>query len=893
VWRTDRTFRASDTGATREHLIHLLDKDSPGSYTFHFRVEDHVAPAITALEDLSGAVQTTAVDGLNITFSEEIDLATFGPADFTLTKNGAAVDLAGLAPALTLVGGTVYHLGGLAPVTAGDGNYDLTFDAHGMTDLVGNAGANAMSSHWAMGAAAPVILDVQQPASPRTNAMASLDVVFSRTMNAATFDFNDLALTLNGVAVTLDAGVSVAPLAGNSFRVAGLDAFTAADGDYVLTMLAAGTTDDGGIAGVGQFSRAWRKDSAGPQVAAVEHLATDPRNIVVMSLDVNFTEAIAPASFDWHDITLTRNGGANLITDAVSVAQVDADTYRITGFNWVVGQPGEYVLTVNAAGINDLAGNAGSGSGAETWVMDTVDPAAPTGLAITPDNGVSDTDGRTNTLDITLTGNLSETGLTVRLADVTSNTDLGYAAVTGTTFSGSFTLSGAGAHKLRARAVDAAGNTADSFFDVFVDTTAPGVASLSGVSPNPRTAPLDTLDVTLDEAVTPGCFTYVDLALTKDGAAVPLNPSVSVALLSGNTYRVAGLTGFTGEAGAYRLTAAAAGLTDRVGNTGVGSKSAEWIMSTSQTPGSIQGVCFDDTDGDGVVDTGEPPLAGRTVFLDADADGALDAGEVSVTSGADGAFAFNDLTPGAYRVAQVRPAGWLLTAPAAGYYDVNLAEGQSAAGRDFANFQPGIISGVKFHDLNANGVKDAGEPALAGWTIFIDADRDGVLDASEQSLVTAQDGAFAFTGIGPGMVLVGELPQAGWQRTTPEALHRVRSGYTAVADVGNVQLASISGIKYNDLDGDGQRDPGEPGLAGWTIFLDRDADGALDPDETSTTTDADGRYSFTGLLPGAYTVAEVQQAGWTQTSPVSTVPGSGSGVSTTGSQVNMETLGTR
>ena len=31
VWRTDRTFKASETGATRENLIHLLDKNSTGS----------------------------------------------------------------------------------------------------------------------------------------------------------------------------------------------------------------------------------------------------------------------------------------------------------------------------------------------------------------------------------------------------------------------------------------------------------------------------------------------------------------------------------------------------------------------------------------------------------------------------------------------------------------------------------------------------------------------------------------------------------------------------------------------------------------------------------------------------------------------------------------------
>ena len=38
------------------------------------------------------------------------------------------------------------------------------------------------------------------------------------------------------------------------------------------------------------------------------------------------------------------------------------------------------------------------------------------------------------------------------------------------------------------------------------------------------------------------------------------------------------------------------------------------------------------------------------------------------------------------------------------------------------------------------------------------------------------------------------------------------------------------------------------------------------------TTDGNGSYSFDGLDPGTYTVAEVQQPGWQQTSPVGSVP---------------------
>ena len=83
---------------------------------------------------------------------------------------------------------------------------------------------------------------------------------------------------------------------------------------------------------------------------------------------------------------------------------------------------------------------------------------------------------------------------------------------------------------------------------------------------------------------------------------------------------------------------------------------------------------------------------------------------------------------------------------------------------------------------------------------------------------------------------------------------------------------SISGMKYGDLNANGVKDPGEPGLAGWTIFLDTDLDGQFDPGETSTLTQADGSYLFSDLAPGPYAVAEVPRSGWQQTFPPSTPP---------------------
>ena len=90
----------------------------------------------------------------------------------------------------------------------------------------------------------------------------------------------------------------------------------------------------------------------------------------------------------------------------------------------------------------------------------------------------------------------------------------------------------------------------------------------------------------------------------------------------------------------------------------------------------------------------------------------------------------------------------------------------------------------------------------------------------------------------------------------------------------------IQGTIWNDLNGNGIRDPGEPGQSGVTVFLDLNQDGLLDPGEPSTLSGADGSYAFTGLIPGnTYVVAEALPPGLQQTSPASppgrsvTVPG--------------------
>src|SRR4029079_355832 len=110
----------------------------------------------------------------------------------------------------------------------------------------------------------------------------------------------------------------------------------------------------------------------------------------------------------------------------------------------------------------------------------------------------------------------------------------------------------------------------------------------------------------------------------------------------------------------------------------------------------------------------------------------------------------------------------------------------------------------KFEDLDADGAaREAGEPGLGGWTIYVDYDDDGVLDATEPAAVPAAvTGAYSITGITPGTWKVKEVAQAGWTNSFP-ALHYYQETFTSGAlktgnDFGNWRNATKSGYKFED-----------------------------------------------------------------------------------------------
>jgi uncharacterized protein (DUF2141 family) len=183
-----------------------------------------------------------------------------------------------------------------------------------------------------------------------------------------------------------------------------------------------------------------------------------------------------------------------------------------------------------------------------------------------------------------------------------------------------------------------------------------------------------------------------------------------------------------------------------------------------------------------------------------------------------------------------------------------------------AGVNTGSISGLKFNDLNGNGVQNAGEPGLQGVTVFLDANGNGVLDAGEATRITDVNGNYTFAGLAAGTYLVRQVTPPGIVNTTPNPVTVTLTSGQNVTGVnfGDFRLTSIGGTKFRDTNGNGVRNAGEPGLKGWTIFLDANRNGRLDAGETRTTTDANGNYTFANLAPGTYSVREVRRLGWVQ-----------------------------
>ena len=298
--------------------------------------------------------------------------------------------------------------------------------------------------------------------------------------------------------------------------------------------------------------------------------------------------------------------------------------------------------------------------------------------------------------------------------------------------------------------------------------------------------------------------------------------------------------------------------------------------------GTVAGTVFEDRNENGIKEAGEPGIAGWAMFIDTNGDAIPNPGEPAAATAADGTYRITGVTAGNATVFEVPTGGLRPTVgglfPLVGASDrrvVTVTAGATATA-NFGNLIPqvGSIQGTVRNDLNGDGLPGAGEPALAGRTVFVDLNANGLVDAGEPTRVTDAAGGYSFAGIHTGSYTIGEVVPAGWINAVDSPASRgvnVALGSANTVDFFDLvpAVGSISGIVFNDVDGNGGQTAGEPGLTGWQVFIDTDGNGISGATEPTTLTDPAGAYSFTGVPYGPVTVREVAPTDWVATNPLS------------------------
>ncbi|MFA7606440.1 MAG: SdrD B-like domain-containing protein [Rhodocyclaceae bacterium] len=297
---------------------------------------------------------------------------------------------------------------------------------------------------------------------------------------------------------------------------------------------------------------------------------------------------------------------------------------------------------------------------------------------------------------------------------------------------------------------------------------------------------------------------------------------------------------------------------------------------------SIAGRVYHDDNFSGAYTAGNPPISGVTLTLTGTSNWG-DAVSRATTTAADGTYLFDDLPSGTYTVTQTHPSGWLDGPETAGSVGGSIAVNEiisnialpadtAATDYNFGEYlatDVASISGHVYHDVNNNGVFDAGESPIGGVTIELTG-------PVSRSTATNGSGFYEFTDLPPGTYTVREIQPAAWadgkdtagapgtlvSQTNDRFVVELIPGQNGLnwnfgEQTPPPTVASLAGKVYHDRNDNGAIEAGEEGIAGVLITLWRDGS-----EVATATTDAQGAYGFTGLPAGTYRVTQAQPAGW-------------------------------
>lgn len=304
--------------------------------------------------------------------------------------------------------------------------------------------------------------------------------------------------------------------------------------------------------------------------------------------------------------------------------------------------------------------------------------------------------------------------------------------------------------------------------------------------------------------------------------------------------------------------------------------------------GSIGDQVWLDANGDGNLDSGETGIPNVVVRLyeDTNGNGSLDVGTDKIVAATatdvNGKYLFTALNAGKYFVdideTSLPGSGLAITTTDPATTLVTLATRTSSVLTADAGYSPSgtsyAIGDFVWYDDDFDGVKDPGEAGIGGVDITV---TDGT---STYTTTTDESGYYIVTGLSNSTsytisVDTSDINSSFYTTTGGDSQNKTISSaddmsadfgykydpekngtFDDADEVDDEPTGIITGAVFKDADGDEALDSGEA-MSGVTVNL-FDSDNNL---VATTTTDASGSYSFTGVSIGTYSVQAVDKTG--------------------------------
>ncbi len=291
---------------------------------------------------------------------------------------------------------------------------------------------------------------------------------------------------------------------------------------------------------------------------------------------------------------------------------------------------------------------------------------------------------------------------------------------------------------------------------------------------------------------------------------------------------------------------------------------------------TVRGVVWDDLNGDGLWQEGEPGIPGIRMTIK----GGKARIEHETVTDENGFYEFRQILKGYFtlschipddRVFTIKAKGELpeisrmtTEAQRIGQDEFYLEWGEIHEDHNIGLMSGAIIEGVCFLDDNYNGYFDEGEPVFPGVELRLVRQSNNVL---QQTVVSDENGVFRFKGQrGSTFLIRAILPEGSvftalaegedGNRFAPKGdSNECRLNDVTLADGGYMKLmlgaityGGIEGRVYYDEDYSGTWQKGEETVRNVTVTLYDEAGTAIATDKT----DRNGQFSFAKLTPGNY-----------------------------------------